>query len=167
MKEEDKDEFKKIGFNLDENPVISFIYRIQIVARRVGFFENFYKKFIKEDSIEQTVEPEIENVSFKGIDFVKMIFKFKDFKTEDVVKNIIAINDCVNFLGQLFGYTEDGQEIILAEFIPGQKIQIANRIEDGYFTIIGYDFDRTKKELKYKCTKGEMTLVVDQKFIIN
>jgi hypothetical protein len=167
MKEEDKEEFKKMGFDLDQNPIISFIYRIQIVARRVGFFNNFYKKFAKEDSITQMVEPEVENIDYKGVEFVKMIFKFKDFTTEDIVKNIIVINDSIRFISLLFGYTGDGKEIIVAEFSPGQQIKVANRIEDGHFTVTGYDFNRTTKQLRYKVTKGDLVLTIDERLIIN
>jgi hypothetical protein len=167
MKKEDKKEFSEIGFDLENNPTISFIYRIQIVARRISFFKNFYKKFATEDSVEVLIEPDLEYLKYKGIEFVKMIFVFKEFKTEDVVKSITIINDCVRFISELFGYTEDNEEVILAEFLPGAKLKVINRIDDGYFTVIGYDFNREKKSLKYKVTKGDEFLILDPHFLIN
>jgi hypothetical protein len=167
MRQEDRKEFSEIGFDLENNPTISFIYRIQIVARRIDFFKNFYKKFSTQDSIEVVIEPDIEYLTYKGIEFVKMIFVFKEFKTEEIVKSIIAINDCVRFISDLFGYTEDNEEVILAEFLPGAKLKVINRIEDGYFTVIGYDFNRDKKNLKYKVTKDDEILVLDPHFLIN
>jgi hypothetical protein len=167
MRKEDKKEFSEIGFDLENNPTISFIYRIQIVARRISFFKNFYKKFATEDSVEVVIEPDLEYLKYKGIEFVKMIFVFKEFKTEDVVKSIIIINDCVRFISELFGYTEDNEEVILAEFLPGAKLKVINRIDDGYFTVIGYDFNREKKSLKYKVTKGDEVLILDPHFLIN
>jgi hypothetical protein len=167
MREEDKEEFKKIGFDLDTNPIISFIYRIQIVARRISFFNIFYKKYATEDGLTQMVEPEIENVEYKGVEFIKMIFKFKDFSTEDIVKNIIVINDCIRFLSEIFGYTEDGKELIISEFTPGSQIKIANRIDEGYFTVVGYEFDRVRKQIKYKVTGNEQVFIVDSRLIIN
>lgn len=167
MKEEDKKEFSEIGFDLEANPTISFIYRIQIVARRIDFFKNFYKKFSTQDSIEVLVEPDLEFLEYKKIEFVKMIFVFKEFKTKEVVKSLIAINDCVRFISELFGYTEDNEEVILAEFLPGDKLKVINRIDDGYFTVIGYDFNREKKSLKYKVTKGDEVLILDPHFLIN
>lgn len=167
MKEEDKKEFSEIGFDLENNPTISFIYRIQIVARRIDFFKNFYKKFSLQDSIEVVIEPELEFLKYKGIEFVKMIFVFKELKTEQIVKSVIAINDCVRFISELFGYTEDNEEVILAEFSPGAKLKVINRIDDGYFTVIGYDFNREKKSLKYKVTKDEEILILDPHFLIN
>ena len=167
MRKEDKKEFSEIGFDLENNPTISFIYIIQIVARRISFFKNFYKKFATEDSVEVVIEPDLEYLKYKGIEFVKMIFVFKEFKTEDVVKSIIIINDCVRFISELFGYTEDNEEVILAEFLPGAKLKVINRIDDGYFTVIGYDFNREKKSLKYKVTKGDEVLILDPHFLIN
>ncbi len=167
MREEDKKEFSEIGFDLNSNPTISFIYRVQIVSRRIDFFKNHYKKYSQQDSIQNIVEPDVEFTKYKGIDFVKLIFVFKDFETTEVVKSIIVINDCVRFITELFGYTEDNEEVILAEFLPGNKLKVINRIDDGYFTVIGYDFNRDKKTLRYKVTKGDEILILDPHFLIN
>jgi hypothetical protein len=167
MKEEDKKEFSGIGFDLEQNPTISFIYRVQIVARRIDFFKNHYKKYCSQDAIKVIIEPDLEYTSYKGIEFVKLIFVFKEFKTEEIVKSIIAINDCVRFISELFGYTEDNEEVILAEFLPGSKLKVINRIEEGYFTVIGYDFNRDKKTLKYKVSKKDEILILDPHFLIN
>jgi hypothetical protein len=167
MYQRDREEFSKMGFNLDEDPVISFIYRIKVVARRISFFQNLFKKWAKEDGIENLVEPEEESVHYKGIDFIRLVFTFKDCKTTEIVKTIIVVNDVLRFITSLFGYTTDNKEVFVAEFIPGSKVKIINRIDDGYFTVTGYEFDREKKALKFKVNKGDENLVLPVHYLLN
>ena len=84
----------------------------------------------------------VESVSYK-----KITLNFNYCHPLVIAKHIIDIKDCVSFINSLYGYDEDGSEILLVRFRIGSIVNIGIDIyEYGCdpidYVIVGYEFER-------------------------
>jgi len=154
------------------DPSIRFNYLFSISSTRTKeFWEIFnrrksvpigtctrYKEKIEEisfDEVAMTESKEVTNHKIKELEYTRYSYELKG-KLSQIIAFTTTIEDTIKFFTKIYGYTENGKEVILTNFPIGQVCSKKSDKSTDYI-VLDYDYIVIFNEFKinYKIAKME------------
>ncbi len=97
------------------------------------------------------VDVSYQDLKIEGVSYTKITYHFNNCHPVMIAKIITDITDCVNFVNQIYGYTEEGKEVLLVKYPIGTVVNLINSGNSDFDWIIsGYEYSRNESIFLYR-----------------